>query len=84
MIDASDDLDHEELTGLRADVERVRGLFDPQRMAAGGVRGIAVFACGPAGVLEVVADRQRQVWPTARKLCASEVEECLDSINDNG
>jgi peptide chain release factor subunit 1 len=54
MIEARDDLDHGELTGLRADVERVRGLFDPQRMAAGGVRGIAVFACGPAGVLEVV------------------------------
>src|SRR3954452_2763631 len=54
LIDGRDDLDHDERGGLRADVARVRELFAPQSMAAGGVRGIAVFACGPAGVLEVV------------------------------
>src|SRR4051794_32564325 len=37
-----DEFDHDELVGLREDVDRVRGLFDPQRMAAGGARGIAV------------------------------------------
>src|SRR3954447_13911984 len=54
MVDARDDLDHEERVGLREDVERVRGMLDPAGLASGGVRGIAVFACGPAGVLEVV------------------------------
>src|SRR4051794_24718589 len=54
LIESRGDLDHDELTGLREDVDRVRDLFDPQRMASGGVRGIAVFACAPAGVLEVV------------------------------
>jgi peptide subunit release factor 1 (eRF1) len=49
-----DHLDHEELTALREDVERVRSLFNPGSMGAGGARGIAVFACGPAGVLEVI------------------------------
>src|SRR3954451_1215297 len=49
-----DEFDHDELIGLREDVDRVRELFDPQSMASGGARGIAVFACGPAGVLEVV------------------------------
>src|SRR5829696_8367979 len=44
-IEARDDLDHDERLGLREDVERVRGLFDPQSMAAGGARGVAVFAC---------------------------------------
>ena len=50
----ADELDHDALVALREDVERVRGLFDPQSMGAGGVRGIAVFACGPADLLEVV------------------------------
>jgi hypothetical protein len=54
LVEATDDLDHAERDGLRADVERIRRLFDPQTMGAGGVRGLAVFACGPAGLLEVV------------------------------
>jgi peptide chain release factor subunit 1 len=55
LVDArKDEFEHDELVGLRADVDRVRELFDPQSMASGGARGIAVFACGPAGVLEVV------------------------------
>src|SRR3954452_22074813 len=54
LIDGRDDLDHEEKVGLREDVERVRGLFDPQGMGAGGTRGIAVFACGPCDILEVI------------------------------
>jgi peptide chain release factor subunit 1 len=49
-----DELEHDELVGLREDVDRVRELFDPQRMGQGGARGIAVFACGPAGLLEVL------------------------------
>jgi peptide chain release factor subunit 1 len=54
MVEQRDDLGHEEKVGLREDVDRVRGLFDPQRMGSGGVRGIAVFACKPADVLEVI------------------------------
>ena len=53
-VEARDDLGHDELMGLRADVKRLRGMFDPQRMGAGGARGMAVFACGPAGLLEVI------------------------------
>src|SRR3954468_18631154 len=54
LVDQRDDLDHDDLIGLREDVERLRGLFDPQTMGSGGVRGLAVFACGPSGILEVV------------------------------
>src|SRR3712207_5385047 len=54
LVEARDDLDHDGLTGLREDVERVRTLFDPQSMASGGVRAIAVFACAPAGLLDIV------------------------------
>src|SRR5215203_5253476 len=49
-----DELDHEELVGLREDVERAKDLFDPQSMGQGGVRGIAVFLCGPSDVTEIV------------------------------
>jgi peptide subunit release factor 1 (eRF1) len=49
-----DEFDHDELVGLREDVERLRTLFDPQRMGQGGARGVAVFLCGPAGIQEVV------------------------------
>ena len=52
--DRKDELTHDELIALREDVQRVRGLFDPQRMGQGGARGIAVFACGPIGLLETV------------------------------
>src|SRR4051794_15013313 len=49
-----DDLEREELIGLREDVERAGDLFDPQSMGQGGVRGIAVFLCGPSDVTEIV------------------------------
>src|SRR3954452_15495773 len=52
LVDArKDEFDHDELIGLREDVDRVRELFDPQSMASVGARGIAVFACVPSGVL---------------------------------
>lgn len=50
----SADVDHDTRAALREDVERVRALLAPQTMAAGGARGLAVFACGTADVLEVV------------------------------
>jgi peptide subunit release factor 1 (eRF1) len=49
-----DDLDRDALLGLREDVERAGDLFDPQSMGQGGVRGIAVFLCGPSDVTEIV------------------------------
>jgi hypothetical protein len=52
-IDA-DDLDHDTRAQLRDDVDRVRGALDPQHMAAGGARGLAVYASGPADVLEII------------------------------
>lgn len=48
------DADHESRAALREDVERIRGMLDAQSMAAGGARGLAVFACGAVGLLEVV------------------------------
>jgi peptide chain release factor subunit 1 len=53
MIDAGD-FDHAELVALREDVQRIRTQLADPAIAQGGVRGMAVFACGPADVLEVV------------------------------
>src|SRR3954453_15402764 len=53
-VDAAEDLSHEERAALREDVERVRELLRQPGIAADGVRGLAVFACKPAGLLEVV------------------------------
>jgi peptide chain release factor subunit 1 len=53
-IEALDDVTHDEKIALREDVRRVREHFDPQTMGAGGAKGLAVFACGPADVFEVV------------------------------
>jgi peptide subunit release factor 1 (eRF1) len=47
-------LEHEERQALRADVERVREVLEGPDVAADGTRGLAVFACGVADVLEVV------------------------------
>jgi peptide chain release factor subunit 1 len=53
-VDAAGDLSHEEKTALREDVERVRELLRSPGIAADGVRGLAVYASKPAGLLEVV------------------------------
>ncbi|HVL95130.1 MAG TPA: Vms1/Ankzf1 family peptidyl-tRNA hydrolase [Solirubrobacteraceae bacterium] len=53
-IDAMEGLEHDERVALREDVDRVRAALDPQTLAAGGARALAVFACGPANLLEVV------------------------------
>jgi peptide chain release factor subunit 1 len=53
-IDELDDLDHEEQKALRADLEAVRDALSQPGIADEGARGVAVFACGPAGLLETV------------------------------
>lgn len=63
-VEALENLGHDELKALREDVKRLRTLFDPGRMGTGGARGIAVFACGPAGLLEVI----RTPYPMATRV----------------
>jgi peptide chain release factor subunit 1 len=53
-VEEADGLDHEARLALRADVERVRDVLSGSDVASNGTHGLAVFACGPADVLEVV------------------------------
>jgi hypothetical protein len=49
----ADDLEHEELAALRADRDRVESYLTGE-LDAEGVQGVAIFACGPAGLWEVI------------------------------
>jgi peptide chain release factor subunit 1 len=49
-----DELDHEERKALRADLEAVRDALSQPGIADDGARAVAVFASGPAGLLETV------------------------------
>jgi hypothetical protein len=51
-------LDHDEQAWLQADVERVREALNAGDIAGDGTRGVAVFACEPAGLLEVLSLRR--------------------------
>jgi peptide chain release factor subunit 1 len=53
-VDELDDLSHDERKALRADVETVRDTLSQPGIADAGTRGVAVFACSPAGLLETV------------------------------
>jgi hypothetical protein len=53
-VDQAEGIDHEERQALRADVERVREVLRGSGVASNGTHGVAVFACGPEGLLEVV------------------------------
>jgi peptide chain release factor subunit 1 len=57
-IESSDGLDHDERMALRADVDRVREVLAASDVASNGTRGVAVFACGEAGLLEVLRLRR--------------------------
>jgi peptide chain release factor subunit 1 len=48
-----DELSHEELTGLREDRDRIES-FLTRDLDADGVHGVAIFACGPSGLWEVL------------------------------
>ncbi len=53
-IDEADGLNHDARQALRADVNRVREVLSGSDVATNGTHGLAIFACGPADVLEVV------------------------------
>src|SRR4051795_12003767 len=53
MADESD-LEHDALVAVREDIERVRDALSGDELDAKGARAVAVFACGPADLFEVV------------------------------
>jgi peptide chain release factor subunit 1 len=53
-VDELSDLPHDDRMALRADVEHVRDVLAQPDIADAGTRAIAVFACGPADLLETV------------------------------
>ena len=53
-VDQAEGIGHDERQALRADVERVRDVLRGSDVASNGTHGLAVFACGPEGLLEVV------------------------------
>ncbi len=63
-IDELDDLDHDEQKALRADLQAVHDALTQPDIADDGARGVAVFACAPAGLLETV----RVPRPLAQKV----------------
>src|SRR5215208_3331278 len=56
-VEEAGDLDHDERTALKADVERVREVLSGD-IAGNGTRALAVFACQPEDLLEVVPLRE--------------------------
>ena len=57
-VEESDGLSHDERMALRDDVERVRDVLLGGDIAANGTRAVAVYACGPEDLLEVVRLRR--------------------------
>jgi peptide chain release factor subunit 1 len=53
-VDEAEGLAHDERQALRADLDRVRQVLQGSDVASDGTHGLAVFACGPADLLEVV------------------------------
>jgi peptide chain release factor subunit 1 len=56
-VEEAGDLDHDERVALRADVERVREVLSGD-IAGNGTRALAIFACQPEDLLEVVSLRE--------------------------
>jgi peptide chain release factor subunit 1 len=52
--EADGDLSHDARMALRADIDAVRAVLEQPTIADDGTRAVAVFACGPAGLLETV------------------------------
>jgi peptide chain release factor subunit 1 len=57
-VDSADGLDHDEREALKADVNRVREALNASDLAQNGTRAVAVYACGPANLLEVISLRR--------------------------
>jgi peptide chain release factor subunit 1 len=57
-VEDAADLEHDEREALKADVERVRQALSASDIAGNGTRAVAVYACGPEDLLEVVALRR--------------------------
>src|SRR5690349_2285720 len=57
-VDEANGLSHDERTALRDDVERVREVLAGSDIAANGTRAVAIYACGPEDLLEVVRLRR--------------------------
>jgi peptide chain release factor subunit 1 len=57
-VEEVDGLSHEERMALRDDVERVRDVLLGSGLTANGTRAVAVYACGPEDLLEVVRLRR--------------------------
>ena len=58
-VEDADGLDHDEREALKADIERVRRALQAGDIAQNGTRAVAVYACGPADLLEVVRLRRQ-------------------------
>jgi hypothetical protein len=65
-VDETDGLTHDERMALRNDVERVREVLLGSDVAANGTRAVAVYACGPEDLLEVVRLRRPMANSTTR------------------
>src|SRR3954468_15599925 len=57
-VEEKDGLTHDERMALRDDVERVREVLMDSDIAQNGTRAVAVYACGPEGLVEVVRLRR--------------------------
>src|SRR5918996_210020 len=57
-VEEAEGLEHDEREALKADVERVRAALSASDIAEDGTRAVAVYACGPANLLEVVSLRR--------------------------
>src|SRR4051795_5821677 len=57
-VEEKDGLTHDERMALRDDVERVRDVLENADIAANGTRAVAVYACGPEDLLEVIRLRR--------------------------
>ena len=57
-VEEAEGLGHDEREALKADVDRVRERLQASDIAQNGTRAVAVYACGPAGLLEVVQLRR--------------------------
>ena len=57
-VEEAEGLDHDEREALKTDVERVREALQASDIAQNGTRAVAVYACSPADLLEVVRLRR--------------------------